>query len=329
MRGKGPLMACFPKSAKVRFSGSLCIYLPSAGGIWPAPPSDCPQRSILNGRSGGGAGWHRLPPPAGGKDSARDGTGFRWSIKLLVAMLALTLTTAARDPILVPDVSQHEIEVRQGFTGTQLLLFGAILTPEGTRAGQDYDIVVVLEGPAAPIVLREKKRFAGVWLNANSTTFQSAPSYYAVASSRPITKIVGDQTAAIYELGLPWLQLSPTGTIDPAAQTRFAAGLVDLRKRHGLYREDEGSVTITGQVLYKATIFLPSSVPVGSYTAETFAVHHGRVVASAISRVQVRKQGFERAIDDFAHHSAFSYGLFTVVVSVLMGWLAGRLFALI
>jgi hypothetical protein len=36
------------------------------------------------------------------------------------------------------------------------------------------------------------------------------PSYYAIASSRPIA-IVDDKTAAIYELGLKWLQLSPIG----------------------------------------------------------------------------------------------------------------------
>ena len=84
-------------------------------------------------------------------------------MKRLFVLLALLLLTAARDPILVPEVSQHEVQVRQGFRGTELLLFGAILTPEGTRAGQDYDIVVVLKGPTRSIVLREKSRFAGIW----------------------------------------------------------------------------------------------------------------------------------------------------------------------
>ena len=38
------------------------------------------------------------------------------------------------------------------------MLFGAILSPEGSRAAQDYDIVVVLEGPVQSIVLREKQK---------------------------------------------------------------------------------------------------------------------------------------------------------------------------
>lgn len=250
-------------------------------------------------------------------------------MKVLLALLALFALTGARDPILVPEISQHEVQVRQGFTGAQLLLFGAILTPEGTRAGGDYDIVVVLKGPTQSIRLREKEKVAGIWINADSTELRSAPTFFAVASSRPISKIVDDKTAAIYELGLPWLQLSPIGEIQPEEQARFAAGLVDLMARQGLYQQQTGGVTLSEQVLYQARITLPSNVQVGTYTAETFAITRGRVVASAISRVEVRKLGFERMIADFAEQWSFFYGLLAVIVSVAMGWIAGRLFTLV
>jgi uncharacterized protein (TIGR02186 family) len=224
------------------------------------------------------------------------------AVKRLLAVLAFILLGGARDPILVPDVSQHVVEIRHDFNGTSLLLFGAILSPEGTRAGQDYDIVVVVEGPTRPIVLRQKSRVAGVWINAHSAIFRSVPSFYAVASARPLAQSVDDRTAAIYELGLGALQLSPSDSIDPAAQTRFSTGLVDLMARGGLYSQNEHAVTVTGQVLYQARIFLPSSVQTGAYTAETFAISHGRVVASAISRVEVRKLGLDLAIADYAQH---------------------------
>lgn len=247
----------------------------------------------------------------------------------LFALVALVLLSAARDPILVPEVSQHEVDLQQGFTGTELLLFGAILTPEGSRAAQDYDIVVVLKGPTQSIALREKQKVAGIWINVDSTEFRSAPSYYAIASTRPIPQIVDDKTAAIYELGLQWLQLSPIGVINPEEQSRFSAGLVELNRKNGLYQENEGGVKVSEQVLYQARIKLPSRVPTGTYTAETFAISEGRVVASASSQVEVRKLGFERAVADFSENYGFAYGLLAVFVSVAMGWLAGRLFALI
>ncbi len=251
------------------------------------------------------------------------------SMRSLFALAALLLLTGARDPILIPEVSQHEIQVRQGFTGAELLLFGAIMNPEGTRAGRDYDIVVVLKGPTQSIILREKQKVAGIWINAESTELRSAPSFYAIASTRPIRKIVDEKTAAIYELGLPWLQLSPIGAIEPAEQRRFASGLVDLMSRNGLYKQAESSVALSGQVLYQARISLPSSVQTGTYVAETFAISRGRVVASATSRVDVRKLGFEGAVVRFANENGFLYGLLAVAISVIMGWLAGRVFALV
>jgi uncharacterized protein (TIGR02186 family) len=207
-------------------------------------------------------------------------------VRALWLLLLALLLTGARDPILVPEVSQHEIQVRQGFTGTELLLFGAILNPDGTRAGQEYDIVVVLKGPTQSIVLREKQRLAGIWVNADSAEFRSAPTFFALASSKPIKRIVDDKTAAIYELGLDWLQLSPIGAFEPKEQKRFAAGLVDLMRRGGLYKEDTRAVSVSEQVLYQARISLPSNVQTGTYTAETFAITRGQVVASAIARGQ-------------------------------------------
>ncbi|MGC1269316.1 MAG: TIGR02186 family protein [Croceibacterium sp.] len=253
----------------------------------------------------------------------------RRPVSALLALLAFATLTAQRDPVLVPEVSQHEVQVRQGFTGTELLLYGAILDPQGNRARVPYDIVVVLKGPTQSILLREKAKAMGMWVNAGSTAYRSAPSFFAVASSRPIDRIVDEKTAAIYELGLDYLQLSPSGAIDPVEQARFTTGLVDLRQRQRLYQESPQGVSISGGVLYQARIALPSNVVTGPYTAETFAIQRGRVIASAIAEVEVRKTGFEKLVADRAEDSAMIYGLIVVGLSLLMGWMAGRLFALI
>ena len=249
----------------------------------------------------------------------------RW----LFLIFASVMLMGQRDAILVPAVSQSEIQVRQGFTGTELLLYGAILDPRGQRAGAEYDIVVVLKGPTEPIRIREKERIAGIWMNAESNDFRSAPSFFAVASSRPVGEIVDERTAAIYELSTRFIQLSPTGQIEPEKQARFASGLVDMRQRLGLYKEDMSGVTISEQVLYQARIELPSNVVTGQYSAETFAISGGRVIASAIADVEVRKVGFERFVEVASQRWALIYGLVAVMLSVGMGWIAGRLFAFI
>ena len=250
---------------------------------------------------------------------------------VLAALAAWSTPLGAqeRDPILVPEVSQHQIRVRQGFTGTELLLFGAILDPRGGRASGEYDIVVVLKGPTLPVQLREKQKVAGIWVNAESTDFRSVPSFFALAASSPIEQIVDERTAAIYELGLDYLQLSPTATIDPEEQARFIDGLVDLRQRELLYQQDGSGVSISGGVLYQARITLPSNVQTGRYLAETFAINDGQVVASATSDVEVVKEGFERMVADEAENNSILYGLFAMGLSLFLGWLAGRISALV
>lgn len=250
-------------------------------------------------------------------------------MRALLLLVFAVLLMGQRDPILVPDVSQHEVQVRQGFTGTELLLFGAILDPGGRAAGSQYDIVVVLKGPSEPVRLREKERFAGVWVNAASTDFRSVPSFFAVASSRPVSEIVDEKTAAIYEFGTDYIQLSPSGVIDPDEQARFASGLVDLKTRQQLYKQDFRGVQLSQQVLYQARMSLPSNVTTGTYTAETFAISRGRVIASAMAEVEVRKVGFERLVARYSQDWSLLYGLFAVFLSVGMGWAAGRLFAMI
>lgn len=249
--------------------------------------------------------------------------------RLALLLLAFIALTAQRDPVLVPEVSQHKVELQQGFTGTTLLLFGAVLGPDGVQEDDPYDIIVVLRGPSRPIRLREKQRIGGIWMNADALDFRSAPSYFAVASNRPINQIVDDRTAAIFEFGTDFIQLSPTGTIDPAEQARFRAGLVDLREQQGLYKQNFKGVQLREGVLYQARISLPSNVEVGTYTAETFAVRKGRVVASAIAEVEVEKVGFERLVEYGALDWGFIYGLIAVALSVAMGWIAGRLFAMV
>lgn len=151
--------------------------------------------------------------------------------RLLLLPLAL-ITMASANPVLVPDVSQRKIDIVYSFTGAELLLFGAILYPGGRIPSDDADIVVVLRGPSQSMIVREKQKLAGlIWVNAESARFRSAPAYYAIASSKPLKDLVDERAAAIYELGIQNLQLSPASGEAPEVQRRFEKGLVDLRVR--------------------------------------------------------------------------------------------------
>jgi uncharacterized protein (TIGR02186 family) len=174
--------------------------------------------------------------------------------------------------------------------------------------------------------VREKMKIAGIWMNADSNRFRSAPSFYAVASSRPIGDLLDERTAAIYELGLHNLQLSPGGGALPEKEQRFEAGLLDLRSRQSLYQENPHGVEITGGVLYRAVITIPSQVPVGTYTAETFLIDRHKVIAAATRDIEINKSGFERYVALAARRHRFLYGLTCVALSLGLGWAAAAAF---
>lgn len=249
----------------------------------------------------------------------------RRAAPLLLLALA-PLLTAADKPVLVPDVSARQVQIRYSFNGAQLLLFGAVVYPGGRPPNRPVDIAVVLRGPVEPILVREKQKIAMIWMNADSNRFRSAPSFYAVASSRPISELVDDRTASIYELGLHNLQLSPGGGALPEKERRFEAGLLDLRKRERLYAEAPRGVEITGGVLYRAVITIPSQVPVGTYTAETFLIDRHKVIAAATRDIQINKSGFERFVALAARRHSFVYGLTAVIMSLALGWAAAAVF---
>jgi uncharacterized protein (TIGR02186 family) len=242
----------------------------------------------------------------------------------IAALLGVWLLVCGAAPVrLITDISQSRIDIIYTFKGAELLVFGAIQYADGEVPRDAPGLAVVVRGPAEPITVRKKAKVAGIWMNTQSVRFESAPGFYAVATSAPIATLVDERTAAIWEIGVGSLQLSPTGDASPETTEMFEQGLIDLRRRSGLYAEHEGAVGVTQNILYRAHIAIPSQVPVGSYTAQIFLIRHGKVIAQSTSPIEINKSGFERWIYVAAHNHGFAYGLAAVLLALLAGWGAG------
>ncbi len=247
-------------------------------------------------------------------------------------MMALCLCTPAdarsTDANIVLDISQREVSIRSGFTGEQLLLFGAILYPGGQqpRSGAArYDVIVEVEGPLKSVRVHEKQRVAGMWVNAASRDFRSVPGYYAVASTRPLEKILDPRNAFVYQIGVNNLAFSPSGAIDREIP-RFEDGVSARNKGQDLYQQGKSMVEISDHVLYRARINLPASVPVGEYKIRAYLVTKGDVVATDTGKIAVQKVGFERGVEVAAEKYGFLYGLAAVLLSLSLGYLTGIFF---
>jgi len=230
------------------------------------------------------------------------------------------------------DVSTRSVEVTAAFTGHEILVFGSIDNSQ-QPAGESgyYDVVVVVEGAPEPTVVRRKSDVAGLWINTSSVIFASVPSYYAIASTRTIDEIAGPNVLDKLAIGFAHIKLTP----EPGYQwsygeeqlSAFKAAVIRLKRQEGLYvMEAKDGVTFIGRSLFRSTIALPANVPVGPLVARVFLFREGEVISAHIARVTLERAGLERLLHSFAFRYPFSYGVFAIILAVLLGLLASAYF---
>jgi uncharacterized protein (TIGR02186 family) len=240
----------------------------------------------------------------------------------LPLLLAAAPVAAAAPTLLITNLSQTRIDIDTNFKGADLLVFGAIQYPAGAVPDAAPDIAVVVRGPTEPVVVRQKARVAGIWMNTQAVRFESVPGFYAVATTRAIDELADDRTTAIYEIGIGNLQLAPASSASADLTRQFEAGLIDTKRKNGLFVENAGGVTVTKGVLYSARIAIPATVPVGDYAAEIHLIRKGRVIASSSTPISIGKSGFERWVYVMAQEHSLAYGLAAVAAALLAGWIA-------
>lgn len=258
-------------------------------------------------------------------------------VRLLVSALALLLglPTFALADQLITDLSDHQVSIRSNFTGTEILIFGAVEARDPDAPVSNRDVVVVVTGPEGPVTVRRKQRVAGVWINYDAVTFERAPSFYAVLSTRPLARVASMDTRTVEGIGLSQINFGaafgsgPTGAISELTadeRQEFSTALIETKERQGLYRNEPGGVAFLGRSLFRATIDIPSNVPNGLYTAKVFLIESGQVRDVVSTPLYVVKSGIERAIYNFAHGQPLLYGIFAVVLATFAGWTATLIF---
>ena len=237
----------------------------------------------------------------------------------LVSACLLAPAGAPKANTLVADLSDHLVAISTGFAGADVLLFGAT---EG-----EGDVVVIVRGPDRAVVVHRKSRVLGVWVNTAQMTFDRAPSFYAIASSRPLAEVAPSTMLARHQMGLDNLRLElPRAKASANVAQEWRAGLIRNHEAQGLYRTDVGRVIFLGNRLFRVGINLPANVPTGTYQVEVFHLQEGRVVSAQTTPLQVSKVGAEAAVYDFAHQHSALYGLIAILVALMAGWVAHMAF---
>lgn len=251
---------------------------------------------------------------------------------LLAPLLAFCEIAAAQAPETVnPEsiqigLSTNRVSITTDFAGTDLTIFGALDNADQmVRRQGRYDIVVVLEGPPRPVVVRKKTRVLGMWINTRSETFVNVPMSYSLATTRPMQDITYPENYRQMALGSENVTMTPLDREgDRVTIDKFTRALRDRKRASGLYSERIGGVQFLSQSLFRASLHLAPNVPVGTHRARAFLFKNGVFIRENSAQLAITKAGFEQRIFRFAQNQGFLYGLMAVALALVTGWI-GRL----
>ncbi len=225
---------------------------------------------------------------------------------------------SARAQPLVADLSRHLIAIGSGFTGTEVLLYGAI---EG-----DGDVVVVVRGPDERVVVRRKERIAGIWVNRKNVVFDRVPSFFAIAASRPLDRVAPEPLRKLHQLGIETLDFVAESALPPDEIAAFRKALLRNKVRDGFYAAKPGKVGFVGSRLFRTRILFPANVPTGTYSAQVFLIRDGEVISAESTPLFISKIGFQADVNFLAHNQPAIYGVIAIAIALVAGWGAAAAF---
>ncbi|WP_422032490.1 TIGR02186 family protein [Roseovarius sp.] len=247
--------------------------------------------------------------------------------RLLVILLLFALPARAEEVVL--GLSQDEVAITANFDGSHILVFGAVKREVPIPAGPPLQVVVAVSGPSKPVLVRRKERRFGIWLNTDSVLVDSAPSFYAVATSGPFGEVLTDVEDLRHRISIERAIRSVGAAMHIRGAQNFADAVVRIRERSGLYKIVEDSVAVDQQTLFRTAIDMPANLTEGEYSTRIFLTREGRVVSVYETTIDVRKVGLERWLYNMSREQPLFYGLMSLAIAIAAGWGASAAFRML
>lgn len=248
-------------------------------------------------------------------------------LRFIILFLLFALPLNADEEI-VADLSQNRVGISATFNGSEILVFGAISRDAPTPQGSPLQVVITVSGPLEPVTVRRKDKRAGIiWVNSASVLIDEAPSFYSVATTAPLKEILSDAADVTYKVSIPRAIESIGAQIASGNAKEFTDALIRIRTKNGLYHVREGAVELMSDTLFRTSIDLPSNLTAGVYTARILITRNKEVIDVFETELDIHKVGLERWLYNLAHEKALYYGLMSLLIAIVAGWMASAVFS--
>ncbi|WP_322890231.1 MULTISPECIES: TIGR02186 family protein [unclassified Yoonia] len=246
-------------------------------------------------------------------------------IRLFAILMLLALPAKAEEIVL--GLSRDEVAITVTFEGSEIIVFGAVSRTAPPPQDSTLGVIVTIAGPSEPVTVRRKARQMGIWVNTDAVFVNSAPSFYAVATSAPINEILREVEDLRHRITIPRAIRSAGAVVEDSVA--FTEALIRVKTDQDLYQMREGAVTLDQDTLFRSAISMPANLTEGNYDVRIYLTRNGSVIDSCTTTIPVNKVGLERWLYNLAHEQAFIYGLLSLAIAIGAGWLASAVFTLL
>ncbi|MDA3858248.1 MAG: TIGR02186 family protein [Roseovarius sp.] len=244
-------------------------------------------------------------------------------LRLLLAFVLLVLPVHAEEVVL--GLSSDKVAITATFEGSDILIFGAVKR-EAPIGVAPLDVIITVAGPSVPVTVRRKDRRLGIWVNTEMVALDAAPSFYAVATTGPLDKVLSNTEDLRHRVSIGRAIRSVGAATMAEDAQRFTDALIRIRRDKNAYQMREGAVAFDEQTLFRTSISLPANLTEGIYQTRIFLTREGRVVSQFNTSIDVRKVGLERWLFSLSREQPVLYGLMSLAIAIAAGWMASAAF---
>jgi len=244
-------------------------------------------------------------------------------LRIFLAFVFLVLPVHAEEVVL--GLSSDKVAITATFEGSDILIFGAVKR-EAPIAEAPLDVIITVAGPSLPVTVRRKDRRLGIWVNTEMVELDAAPSFYAVATTGPLDKVLSNTEDLRHRVSIGRAIRSVGAATMAEDAQRFSDALIRIRRDKNAYQMREGDVAFDEQTLFRTSISLPANLTEGIYQTRIFLTREGRVVSQLNTSIDVRKVGLERWLFSLSREQPILYGLMSLAIAIAAGWMASAAF---
>jgi len=245
-------------------------------------------------------------------------------LRWIALALCLALPAQAGEEVVL-GLSQDRVAITATFNGSEILVFGAVKREEPIP-NEPLDVIVTIAGPAQSLTVRRKEKRFGIWVNTDAVQVDAAPSFYAVATSGPLSDVLTRTEDLRHKISIPRAIRSVGAPMNIANAQSFTDAVIRIRKANSSYQLLEEAVAVDQQTLFRTSITLPSNLTEGAYATRIFLTRKGMVISELQTTINVNKVGLERWLFNLSREKPLYYGLLSLAIAIAAGWGASAIF---